>query len=136
MFSATTLTTSTASRAYECRGTVLRFLIPFITTRVRALRPHPSITKMLDETPEAGRTAMEASKSTIHKVLTSEMPLSSDDDLASAMEELRTSPSLKKPPSLTAGREQSAPEGQRARAVDPAAIGGARDLVLRTATKK
>ena len=40
---------------------------------------HTSITKMLDETPEAGREKMNVAKDVIHRVLTSEVPLSEDD---------------------------------------------------------
>ena len=68
---------------------------------------HHYITKMLDETPDAGRAEMEASKAIIHQVLTSEVPLSSDDDLASAIEELmHTTQPVKAP---AAARSSSAP---------------------------
>ena len=45
---------------------------------------HKSITKMLDDTPEEGRAAMDAAKAVIHTVLTSTNPLSSDDETTAA----------------------------------------------------
>ena len=66
-----------------------------------------SITKMLDETPDEGRSAMDSSKAIIHRVLTSVNPLSSDDDLAFAMEELLKPPTDKVSP--TKGAPSSAP---------------------------
>ena len=68
---------------------------------------HTSITKMLDETPDEGRSAMDSSKAIIHRVLTSVNPLSSDDDLAFAMEELLKPPTDKVSP--TKGAPSSAP---------------------------
>ena len=47
---------------------------------------HNDITQMLDETPETGRTAMEAAKSIINEVLTSEVALSDEEALQDSVE--------------------------------------------------
>ena len=41
---------------------------------------HKDITKMLDETSEEGRTAMDAAKAIINSVLTSDLALTSDEE--------------------------------------------------------